>query len=390
MEQDGQERDRKIAVERYLEGEGISAICASLGYSRDWFHRWLKRFQSGDPEWFRERSRRPHWIALRTPREIEEIVKLVRLGLYNRGEFCGAQAIRWELEEQSVRPLPSLRTINRILARNCLTHRRTGAYEPKGKAYPKLSADRAGHVHQTDFVGPCYLRGGLRFYGLNSVDLATGRCATEPTLSREAQATVNAFWSSWCRLGMPRHQQVDNEMVFYGSVRYPRALGPLIRLCLLNEIEVWFIPMGEPWRNGVVEKFNHLWQGKFLGRVDVVSETDLRARNLEFEERHNTRYRYSKLNGKTPTDALTTSGVKLRFPSERKPPRHPLPKPQAGRYHLVRFVRGDGVLNVFGEKFSAPPETSYEYVRVTVDVARQRLQVFLDQQQVDEHAYALS
>ena len=60
--------------------------------------------------------------------EIEEIVKLVRLNLYNRGLPCGDKVIRSEMEEACVNPLPSLRTINRILDRHGLTHRRTGHY----------------------------------------------------------------------------------------------------------------------------------------------------------------------------------------------------------------------------------------------------------------------
>jgi hypothetical protein len=60
--------------------------------------------------------------------EIEEIVKLVRLYLYNRGLPCGDKAIREELEQHCVEPLPSLRSINRILDRHGLTHGRTGHY----------------------------------------------------------------------------------------------------------------------------------------------------------------------------------------------------------------------------------------------------------------------
>jgi len=386
---DRTERDRCRAIERYREGESPATISVSLGYSAPWFYKWLKRFKTGDPDWFREGSRQPHLSPARTSREIEDIVTMVRLSLYNDGRFCGAQAMRWEMEELCVRPLPSLRTINRILTRAGLTHRRTGRYEPKGKAYPKLKAERPGEVHQTDYVGPRYLRGGLRFYSLNSVDVATGRCTSEPVLTRAAQATVNAFWASWVRLGMPRHQQVDNEMSFYGSPRHPRAMGPLIRLSLLHRIEVWFIPMSEPWRNGVVEKFNDLWQDKFLRRVELVSEVELRAENLAFEERHNGRYRYSKLGGKTPAQALEASRAELRFPPERKAPRCPLPKPETGRYHLIRFVRSEGRLNVFGEMFPAPPEAIYEYVRLTIDVEHQRLGVFLDGKQIDEHSYSL-
>ena len=64
----------------------------------------------------------------RTRDEIEEIVVIERLHLYNKGLPCGAKAIRNLLYEQWVRPLPSISTIKRILSRNCLTHRRTGYY----------------------------------------------------------------------------------------------------------------------------------------------------------------------------------------------------------------------------------------------------------------------
>jgi hypothetical protein len=81
---------------------------------------------------------------------------MVRLDLYNHGLFCGAQAIRWELEDLGVSPLPSLRTINRILSRYELTHRRTGRYEPTGRKYPALEghlcqAKNRGHVFTLDF-----------------------------------------------------------------------------------------------------------------------------------------------------------------------------------------------------------------------------------------------
>ena len=64
----------------------------------------------------------------RTTQEIEEIIKNIRLELYNRGLFCGAEVIYSELKALKIRPLPSVRTIGRILARHGLTHGRTGYY----------------------------------------------------------------------------------------------------------------------------------------------------------------------------------------------------------------------------------------------------------------------
>ena len=64
----------------------------------------------------------------RTRSEIEQIVIMERLHLYNKGLPCGAEAIRKILDEKCVQPLPSISTIKRILSKNCLTYRRTGYY----------------------------------------------------------------------------------------------------------------------------------------------------------------------------------------------------------------------------------------------------------------------
>jgi putative transposase len=349
----------------------------------------VTRYDSNNPNWFEDRSRRPQEITTRTPYELEQIVKMTRLDLYNKGHFCGAQAIYWEMEDLGVKSLPSLRTINRILNKYELTHRRTGRYEPKGKRYPVLQGISVNHVHQSDFMGPCYLHGPTRFYSLNTVDLSTGRCAVEPVIERDAQSTINAFWAIWRRLGLPAHQQVDNEMVFYGSPTHPRGMGCLIRLCLHYGVELWFIPKGEPWRNGVVEKFNDHYRQKFLDRIEMANTKSLKEQSKLFEREHNRRYRYTKLQGRTPLEELSISSKALRFPLEDQAPSHPLKKPTTGKYNLVRFIRNDGILDIFGEKFPLPPETKYEYVVATIDVKEQKLKIFLDKLQVDEIDYKL-
>lgn len=64
-----------------------------------------------------------------TKKETEEIVKLVRLELYNRGLYCGTRAIKKRLEEYyGINLLPSESTIGRILSRHGLTYGRTGFY----------------------------------------------------------------------------------------------------------------------------------------------------------------------------------------------------------------------------------------------------------------------
>jgi transposase InsO family protein len=386
-----QEKERMIAIERYLKKEEPGTIAKSMGHSRQWVYKWIRRYEGRDDEqdWCVDRSSSPQSRPGETTGDIVEAVKLVRLSLYNKGVFCGAQAIAWELEELGVRPLPSIRTINRILSREELTHRRTGRYQPKGKIYPKLVGERVNEVHQMDYVGPCYLKGPTRFYSLNCVDLATGRCAVHPVLNKAGQSTVDAIWSIWLRLGIPENQQVDNEAVFYGSRRYPRGMGTVIRLCLLSGVEPWFIPMAEPWRNGVVEKFNDHFRSRFLDRIPMNAEEDLLRESLTFEQKHNSRYRYTKLQGRTPQSALEQSRCKIRFPESPNAPAYPLPKPRSGRYHLVRFIRSDCLLDIFGERFLLPPETAYEYVVSTVHVERQKLTVGINGVTVDEFDYQM-
>jgi transposase InsO family protein len=381
--------ERVSALGRIFAGEKLASICALLGRSRSWLYKWLRRYSPADATWCQSQSRRPHASPRRIHADVEEAVRIVRLSLYNQGLFCGDQAIRWELDDLGVKPLPSIRTISRILDRHGLTHRRTGRYEPKGKCYPALPALFPNQTQQADMVGPCYLKGPIRFYSMNAIDVAINRCGIQPVKFRSAQNILDAVWAIWKRLGIPDNLQTDNEMSFYGSPRHPRGMGPLIRLCLLCGVDLWFIPVGEPWRNGGVEKFNDHYRQKFLSKVVMMSDEELTEESLVYEHKHNSTYRYSKINGQTPLIALARHGRKLVFPEQEQAPRHPLEKPESGCYHLVRFIRSDLRLNIFGELFIAPPETQYEYVVATIDVKEQKMKLFLAQKQVEEYKYQL-
>jgi transposase InsO family protein len=351
-------------------------------------YKWLKRQQAHGTDWAEEHSRRPQRSPAQIGAAVEASILAMRRSLAQRQLFHGAQAIAWELAETGL-AAPSVRTISRVLERHGLSTRARGPYVAKGTAYPALRAERPGQVHQSDFVGPCFLRGPVRFYSLHSIDVATGRCGVQRVPNRSSQPTLDAFWALWSRLGIPEHQQIDNEMVFFGSRAHPRGLGPLIRLCLTMGVEPWFIPPAEPWRNGVVEKFNDRWQQFGPLRRVVRGATAVDRANEAFEARHNAHYRYSKLGGRTPNAVLASSGVALRFPEQPTAPRHPLPKPTHGRYHLTRFVRHDGAIDLFGERLRVPPEALYAYVCATIDVGRQRLTIRLDDRVIDQHRFLI-
>ena len=146
-------RERQVAMERYRKGQTPAAICLSLGRARAWFYKWLKRSQEGEAQWFQDRSRRPKDSPRRTGASLEQQVVDVRVQLDAEGVFCGDQAILWRLEEMGFCPVPSLRTISRILARQGLVHRPKGRFEPKGKKYPRCQPRRPGtYIRSTSSV----------------------------------------------------------------------------------------------------------------------------------------------------------------------------------------------------------------------------------------------
>ena len=102
------------------------------------------------------------------------------------------------------------------------------------------------------------------------------------------------------------------------------------------------------------------------------------------------RYRYSKIGGKTPLKALSVSKAKLRFPpNDIEILKHRLKKPTTGKYHLVRFIRSDMKINMFGEIFPVPPELKHEYVVATIDVKEHYMNLFVRKSEVEEIKYIL-
>lgn len=379
-----EEHARILAIQRFRRGESPKSIYNSLGRSKGWFFKWVKRYKTGGDQWFKNCCRKPLNSPNKTPDEIEKIICLTRKKLQDKSLFCGPQAIRWQLEDYGVSRLPSISTIKRILKKHGLTSKGNCPYKPKGKKYPEIAAKRINDVQQFDFVGPCYLQGPVRFYSLHAIDIVSKRCAIQPTEHRKDVHLI--VWDIWKRLGIPRFAQFDNALEFFGSYRYPRNMGQVIRLCLDFAVQPVFIPIREPWRNGVVEKFNDNWNKMFHSKVTMTDYQQLKQQSLEFENRHNSTWRYSALEGKTPLDKIAEKSVKLKFPTVE--PAKKLIKPRKGKYHVIRFIRSDLQLDIFGEKFAMPGEVKYEYVKATVDVGRELLKVYRDGTQVAEFTYS--
>jgi len=186
-----EQRLRSKAVARRLAGESPEAIARSLGRSRQWVARWVRRYDPADSDWAKERSCAPRQVANRTPGDVEAQVLAVRARLEaNPWAQIGAEAIAWELEKLGARA-PTTRTIERILKRaGVVRHSRRERPLAKGVPYPAPACRGVGDLHQADLVGPRHLDGGEPFIALNMVGSITD--AVDLVVSDPVQAGTMA------------------------------------------------------------------------------------------------------------------------------------------------------------------------------------------------------
>jgi putative transposase len=111
------EQRRQRAIDRYLAGDPIEDICRELACSKSWLYKWRDRSLATDPSWSTARSRRPRTTPTKTPQRIAQVVVALRQTLAQQGHDCGATSIQQALAQQGIEPVPSQRTIYRILHR---------------------------------------------------------------------------------------------------------------------------------------------------------------------------------------------------------------------------------------------------------------------------------
>ena len=274
MSRDEQEHAlRRRAIELHEQGLPFSTILEQVGRGSTWLAKWLRRFRTEGWVGLRSRSRAPHRRPRRTPPRVVAAILELRQELEahrtRRSRFSGigAETIRLELERRRRRPLPSLRTIERILQRHGYPRKVLPRRHGGGEPYPAPRARYPGDLHQTDLVGPRYLRGPrgvTRFYSLHTLAVVGRGVATSQGHHKTADFLCEHFVRAWQHLGVPRVSQIDNEMAATGGGRHPYAFSLVMRLHLLLGVHLVFLPPGEPGRNAHVESFNGLWQERVL------------------------------------------------------------------------------------------------------------------------------
>ena len=367
---------RREAVRRYLEGQRPCTICQDLGRTRPWFYKWWGEYQRNPKTDFSDHSRAPHTsphqMSLQTEQAIVSIRKAREAGRTARLKFglIGHRTIQADLQNFGKASVPSLSTIQRVLAKHDLTH-------PLGVAeetayYPWRTAWAVNALQATDIITR-HLRGGLEIQNIHTIDHYSHAVHLSQHLNKTSDTICQHLLESWANLGLPLVHQTDNEGAFCGGHTHPRVIGQVVRLCLFCGIEPLFIPAYDAKRNYQVETFHGLWCRGCWSRCLFRNLSHLQRSVPLFLTWYHTQYYPPTLEGKTPQQMRAGfKPFRLVSPLRRLIPDGRLPI-TAGRIHVIRKVDCQGWLTMFNETWSVHKKWIGEYVWAVIDTAKQQV-----------------
>jgi len=376
------------AVKRFLAGERPAVeIYRSLKQNRQWFYFWLKRYDPKDANWYKDKPKAHKVVHNKTDKELETLVCSIRNKLAKtKYSQRGALSIQWELRKLGLKKIPPIWTINRIIKRNNLV-KEPEIYEKRNKLYPGIEVNVPCVLHQLDIIGPRYLGSGKanKFFSINLIDVFSNVTKIKPSPGKRDIFATELLVSAWQKLGIPKYLQVDNELSLKGSNRHPRTFGDVIKLCLYLGVEIIFIPEAEPWRQGVIEKFNDVFDKMFFRSQVFKNFAHLSKESLVFENFHNNNHRYGKLKGKTPWAAHTSVNRKV-LPGSFDLHKRYIPF-KDGKISFVRLTDEEGKVRFFTETFLVDKNLVNEYVKGTIFTKPGLLKFYYDNKIIKIYKY---
>lgn len=367
---------RREAIRRRLQGERRRDICRDLNRATSWFDKWWAHYRQNPATNFADRSRAPHHSPQQMPAHVVAAVLAVRQLLEaaanpsTRYGLIGARAIWAYLKELQLSPLPSHRTIQRILAEHQLTH-------PLGTAsstayYPWPLAQHVNAILATDIITK-HLRGGEEIQNFHTIDHFSHAVCLTQHLDKTSRTSRMHLLHSWAQLGLPCLQQFDNEGAFCGGHTHRHILGQVVRSCLFCGVEPLFTPYYEPKRNFQIESFHSVWVSSFWSRHQFATISEVEAETPIFRRWYMYHYYPPALNGQTPAQVRRGSDVRLLSAGLR----HLIPEGRlpltAGRIHFMRKVDSTGVIELLNHVWRLGLRWSGEYVRATINTQEQSI-----------------
>lgn len=366
-------RRRRQAIRLWLKGVSPKVILQRVQRGRTWFSKWRARLQQAGLHGLHSQARRPrHRPGAHPPRVVRMIIQTRQRLAKQRVGLIGPRAIRRELRALGLgKRTPAVATIKRVLRAQGLTHTVATTKPPY---CPLPIASLSGRLHAMDWT--CrYLEGGAKVYAFHTLNLRTRACAQTIAADKSTSTVIRHALHTWKTLGIPAFLQLDNDAAFNGGYKVARVFGQFVRLALYLGIELIFLPVAEPERNGDIEQFNRVWGCAFFDKRHFGSVAHVGRASPVFLGWYHTRYAPPKLGELTPQQAQRAEGQRrlTQRPIAQLPERLPV---TAGRVHFIRRVAPDGTIAILNETWRVGKRWANKYIWATITTHSRRLDIW--------------
>jgi transposase InsO family protein len=300
MARDGVAVDSMLAAAVGAKARGervdVAAECARLGISRQTFYKYLRRFTAEGVDGFFPRSRAPKTSPSLTAPWIEDAIVTARKDLDDDGADNGAISIRWRLEDDGVRPLPSRATVHRVLSRRGLV-----VTEPRKRpkaATRRFAASQPNLMWQMDAVDYRLSDGTVVVVIQVLDDCSRLDLADLAAVSENGDDVWVTMQAAISRYGLPQLMLTDNGTAFNGHRRgFSTALETRLRALGVTPISSRVRHPQTCGKNERVHKTLLRWLNR-RPRADDLDE--LQTLLDTYRDWYNHRRRHQSLNGLTP------------------------------------------------------------------------------------------
>ena len=280
--------------------------------------------------------------------------------------FHGAAVIHEALKARQVEPLPSVRTIHRILERRGALDgqkRTRRPPPPPGWYLPEVRSKRR-ELDSFDVVEGLVIKGGPQVEVLTGISLHGGLPTSWPVeASVTARVVVESLIEHWRAFGRPGYAQFDNDMIFQGPHAHSDVVGRVSRLCLsLGVVPVFVVPHEFGFQS-MIENYNGTWQAKVWTRFQHGSLPDLQGQS----QRYVTALRRHR------ADRIESAPQRCAFPKRWHLDLQSRPR---GRIIYLRRTSAEGAVEVLGRSFEIDPHWLHRLVRVEVDLDEDTIRIY--------------
>ena len=363
---------RRHMVKRVRDGASSRSVAREAGISLSHLQYWLRKARGmrlDRVDWCDQASG-PKRAANRVSTLQEQAVLNTRKALCASalGEW-GARAIHAQLTALHAAtdpPVPSVRTIGRVLARRGLldARKRTRRAPPPRGWYLPLLAARKAELDSFDIVEGLVIQGAVEVEVLNAMSLHGRLAGSWPQGRFTAQHVMACLLEHWQVHGLPHYVQFDNAPLFQGAISYADTLGRVVSLCMQLGVIPVFAPPRETGFQAAIESYNARWQAKVWQRFKHIGMPDLNMRSAAYVEACQLK-----------AAALITAAAPLRRPC----PKHFKPAAKAALNGTVIFLRRsdeEGRVTVMGRLYEVSSDWQHRLVRVEVNFTTGEMKFF--------------